>query len=49
MRERMRASLEVERLLAWLLAAFAGLAVFLAQLPHKLGRVGVPIAARFGE
>ena len=30
MRERMRASLEVERLLAWLLAAFAGLAVFLA-------------------
>jgi putative ABC transport system permease protein len=28
--ERMRASLEVERLLAWLLAAFAGLAVFLA-------------------
>jgi putative ABC transport system permease protein len=28
--ERMRASLEVERLLAWLLAAFAGLAVVLA-------------------
>jgi predicted permease len=31
MSERMRASLEVERLLAWLLAGFAGLAVFLAS------------------
>jgi predicted permease len=30
MRERMRTSLAVERLLAWLLAAFAALAVFLA-------------------
>ena len=30
MRERMQASLAVERLLAWLLAGFAALAVFLA-------------------
>jgi predicted permease len=30
MRERLRASLAVERLLAWLLSAFAGLAIFLA-------------------